>query len=235
MNPLHNNVFAIAIAIAKRFFNGFFRFATIGSLLCEPILRITTIKTADCRVFKMATGFSKCLPAVFRRHFLLHRHPKMAALWRILAGRAGIAAIGTHWMVFNVFQWAFLFRLMRISLYSDFTGTDYPRQAKHHCIWEIWVWLVRRMYSNCKIKYKIVIVDLETWRYVWIIIKTYLINKCVLFKRQWWMDLHLSLEKYVDLVINWWQRMKRSLVCLQVLCGRKITRGNKCHRGLQRL
>ena len=28
--------------------------------------------------------------------------------------------------VFNAFQWDFLFRLTKISLYSDFAGTDYP-------------------------------------------------------------------------------------------------------------
>ena len=36
--------------------------------------------------------------------------------------------------VFNAFQWFFLkFRLMTISLYSDFAGTDYCRQAGPHC------------------------------------------------------------------------------------------------------
>ena len=33
-----------------------------------------------------------------------------------------------------MFQLAFLFRLARILLYSDFAGTDYPHQARHHCI-----------------------------------------------------------------------------------------------------
>ena len=75
---------------------GFFHFVTIGSLLREPILRITTITTADCRVFKMAAGCSKWLPAVFRRHFSLNRHPKMAAVWNIFAGRLGISPTGTH-------------------------------------------------------------------------------------------------------------------------------------------
>ena len=96
INPLHDDVFEIAIVIAKRCFNGFFHFAMIGSLLREPILRITSIKTADRRVFKMATGCSKWLPAVFRRHFSQDRHPKMATVWRIFAGRAGIQPIGTH-------------------------------------------------------------------------------------------------------------------------------------------
>ncbi|XP_072838033.2 mortality factor 4-like protein 1 isoform X4 [Pogona vitticeps] len=35
--------------------------------------------------------------------------------------------------VFNAFQWAFSFRLTRISLNSDLNGTNYPRQARHHC------------------------------------------------------------------------------------------------------
>ena len=48
---------------------GKIHFATIGSLLREPILRITTIKTADRRVFKIAAGCSKWLPAVFRMDF----------------------------------------------------------------------------------------------------------------------------------------------------------------------
>ena len=37
--------------------------------------------------------------------------------------------------VFNAFQWVFSFCLTRISFYSDFAGMDYPRQARHHCIW----------------------------------------------------------------------------------------------------
>uniref|UniRef100_A0ABM5EY01 Mortality factor 4-like protein 1 isoform X1 n=2 Tax=Pogona vitticeps TaxID=103695 RepID=A0ABM5EY01_9SAUR len=35
--------------------------------------------------------------------------------------------------VFNAFQWAFSFRLTRISLNSDLNGTNHPRQARHHC------------------------------------------------------------------------------------------------------
>ena len=64
-NPLHNDVFAITNDVLM----GFFRFVTISSLLREPILRITMIKTTDRRVFKMAAGFSKWLPAVFRMDF----------------------------------------------------------------------------------------------------------------------------------------------------------------------
>ena len=60
---------------------GFFRFAKIGSLL-----RITTIKTADRQVLKMATGCLKWFPAVFRDGFLTIQTAKMAAIWRIFAG-----------------------------------------------------------------------------------------------------------------------------------------------------
>ena len=84
----------------------------ISSLLWGPIFHFTTIKTADHRVFKMA------LRCIYGRFF---------------AERWGILPIGTHWAVFNAFQWAFLFHLMRITLYSDFAGTDYPRQVRHHC------------------------------------------------------------------------------------------------------
>ena len=84
MNLLHDNVFAIALAIAKQCFKWvFFRFAKIGSLLREPILRIMTIKTAHHRVFKMATGCSKWLPTVLRDGFLAIQAPKMATVWRI--------------------------------------------------------------------------------------------------------------------------------------------------------
>ena len=105
----------------------------IGSLLREPIFCFTTIKTADHRVFKMATHCSKWLPAVFRVDFSLYRHRKMATLWKIFAGRWGILPIGTHWAVFNAFQWTFYFHLMMISFYSNFAGTDYCRQVRHHC------------------------------------------------------------------------------------------------------
>ena len=44
-------------------------------------------------------------------------------------------------LVFNAFQWAFSFRLMRISLNSDLNGTNYPRQARHHCIFMIFLQL----------------------------------------------------------------------------------------------
>ena len=36
-------------------------------------------------------------------------------------------------LVFNAFQWAFSFCLARILLNSDFNGTNYSRQARHHC------------------------------------------------------------------------------------------------------
>ena len=61
-------------------------FSTIVSLLREPILHITTIKTADRRVFKMATGCSKWLPAMLRDEFLAIQAPKMAGVWRNFAG-----------------------------------------------------------------------------------------------------------------------------------------------------
>ena len=67
--------------------NGFFCFAKIGSLLRELILRITTIKTADLWVFRMAAGCSKWLPDVLRDGFLAIQAPKMAAVWRIFAGQ----------------------------------------------------------------------------------------------------------------------------------------------------
>ena len=66
---------------------GFFHFAKIGSLLREPILRITMIKTADRRIFTMAAACSKWLPAVLRDGFLAIQAPKMATVWRIFTVR----------------------------------------------------------------------------------------------------------------------------------------------------
>ena len=84
----------------------------IGSLLREPIFCLMAIKTADCRVFRMAARCEKWLPAMcFRMDLSLYRHRKMAALWRIFAARWGISPIGTHWTGFQCISMGFLLSL----------------------------------------------------------------------------------------------------------------------------
>ena len=80
---------------------GKIRFTTIGSLLWEPILRITTIKTADSRVFKMAASCSKWLPAVFLEGFLASKAAKMAAPMEDLCWTVSYSV---HWNTLNGFQ-----------------------------------------------------------------------------------------------------------------------------------
>ena len=75
---------------------GFFRFAMIGSLLRELILRITMIKTAESQIFKMAAGCSKWLPAVFLDRFLAIQALKMAAPMEDLRWAVSFQPIGTH-------------------------------------------------------------------------------------------------------------------------------------------
>ena len=82
---------------------GEFCLTLISSLFREPIFCFTTSG------FKMATGCRKWLPAVLGTDSSHYRHQKMAAVWRIFVGRAGISPIGTHWTVFNAFQWFFYF------------------------------------------------------------------------------------------------------------------------------
>ena len=66
---------------------GKIRFATIGSLLWEPILRITMFLKQLIGGFKVATHCVKWLPPVFLDGFLALQAQKMAAPWRIFAGR----------------------------------------------------------------------------------------------------------------------------------------------------
>ena len=65
---------------------GEFRFAMIGSLLRELILRKTTIFQQLISSFKMATRLKKWPPAVFWDGFLTAQSAKMAALGRIFVG-----------------------------------------------------------------------------------------------------------------------------------------------------
>ena len=79
-----------------------------------------TIKTADCRVFKMATGCSKWLPAVLGDRFLAILAPKMATVWRIFTGRwvfSPLERIELFWMCFN---WFFNFALRCFRLTAIF-------------------------------------------------------------------------------------------------------------------
>ena len=67
--------------------------------------------------------------------------------------------------------------------------------------------------------------------------QTSVINKQVLFKRQWSLDLHLhsSIINF-DLVINWWQQVKRSIslasCALRLESQAGATRGER-HRSFQ--
>ena len=99
---------------------GFFLFVKIGSLLWEPILCITTIKTADCWVFKMATGCLKWLPAVLTDGFLTIQAPKMAAVWRIFAGQWAFIPLECIEWVSMHFSWVFYFVLWCFCLTAIF-------------------------------------------------------------------------------------------------------------------
>ena len=131
MNPLHDDVFAITIVLM-----GFFRFATISSLLREPILHIMMIKTADRCIFKMATGCSKWLPAVFLNGFLALQAPKMAApmedgeLFSPLECIKWFVSVGFFISLYNVFYTAI--SLERINVVKqgttvNFTWEKYPK------------------------------------------------------------------------------------------------------------
>ena len=119
-NPLRD-IFVIPITIAKQCFNGFFSLCDDWFPASGPILRITTIKTADRWVFKMATGCSKWLPTVFLDGFLALQAPKMSAP---MEGLRWTVSYSAHWNAFNVFQLSFLFCFMTFSLYSDFAGMN---------------------------------------------------------------------------------------------------------------
>ena len=126
---------------------GFFRFPMIGSLLRELILRITTIKTADHRVFKMATSCSKWLPLFLGDIF----HCTGTRKWPPYGGSSLDEQVFRPLERIERFSMCFLFCLMRISLYSDFAGTDYPCQASHHCMHEIpsyYMWNHFQYYSS---------------------------------------------------------------------------------------
>ena len=60
--------------------------AMIGSLLREPIFTLRRSKTADRRVFKMAAGCLKWLPAVLRDRFLATQAAKISTVWKIFPG-----------------------------------------------------------------------------------------------------------------------------------------------------
>ena len=120
MNLLHNDVFVIAFAIAKWWFQwGFLlcddRFPASGTNFC-----FTTIRNSWSSGFKMATSWRKCPPAVLRDGFLTAQAWKMATPMEDLRWTVSFQPIGTHWGVFNAFQWAFLFRFTMFSLYRDF-------------------------------------------------------------------------------------------------------------------
>ena len=126
MKSLHDEVFAIAIAIAKRCLNGenlFYddQFPPSGTDSLHY-----KIKNSWSSGFKMAAC---CFPDLF----LEDSDWKWLPLWRIFAGWWGISPIGMHWTCFQCISMGF-FCLTTISLYSDFAGTDYRRQAGHHCI-----------------------------------------------------------------------------------------------------
>ena len=139
----------------------FFHFPMMGSPLWEPILRITTIKTADRRVFKMAAGCLKWFPTVLRDGFLTIQAPKMAAIWRIFTGLwvfnplEHINRVLMHFNGFFIFtlwcfRWNELTSLSKAPLYlkSNFVTTGltlcltitlFPMEkqliAKVHCLW----------------------------------------------------------------------------------------------------
>ena len=75
----------------------FFRFPTIGSLLQEPILRITTILKQLIGSFKIAARCVKWLPAVFLDGFLALQAPKMEdPPMEDLRWMVSFQPIGTH-------------------------------------------------------------------------------------------------------------------------------------------
>ena len=78
---------------------GKIHFVTIGSLLWEPILRITFLKQLISS-FKMATCCVKWLPAVFLDRFLALQAPKMAAPMEDLHWTVSYSA---HWNALNGF------------------------------------------------------------------------------------------------------------------------------------
>ena len=125
MNPVYDELFAIAIGSQNDGLNGGISLAMIGSLLWEPIFALRRSKTADLWVFKMATRCLKWLPAVLRDSSL-YRHRKWPPY-----GRSSLdGEFSTHWNAlngFNVVQWAFKFCFTIFSLNSDFPGMDYHR------------------------------------------------------------------------------------------------------------
>ena len=111
-----------------------FRCAMIGSLFREPIFTSQRSKQLIVRVSKwppaVQNGSPLCSGQIFRctgiRKWPPYGGPSLdAEVFRPLERIEP---------VFNAFQWAFIFRLTRILLYSDFAGTDYPHQVRHHCI-----------------------------------------------------------------------------------------------------
>ena len=128
MKSLHYEVFAIAIAVAKRCFNGENplhdnRFPASGTDFSLP---------DDQK--QLIVRFSEWPPAVFRTYF-----QKTAIENGFPYGGSSLddevfRPLGYIEPVFNAFQLFFFFHLTTISLNSDFNGTDYRHQAGHHSI-----------------------------------------------------------------------------------------------------
>ena len=105
----------------------FFHLTLISSLLREPIFCSTTIKNGWLSGFKMAP---RCALGWIPRITGTGKWPPYGVS---LLDAEVLRPLECIEPVFNAFQWAFSFRLTRISLNSDFNGTNYPRQARHHC------------------------------------------------------------------------------------------------------
>ena len=135
MNPLDDEDFAIAFAIAKRCFTeknslNDDRFSASGT----DFSLNNVFKTADQLLSKWLSTVQNGSPLFLRWIF----HFTGTRKWPPYGGSSlhdeVFNPLECIEPVFNAFQLTFLFHLMRISFYSNFAGTDYPCQVRHHCI-----------------------------------------------------------------------------------------------------